>query len=83
MLAGAAHRDEREWERTAWLAANIINVSGKVAKRDVTVDKLLGRKSRSAAQPAQFPNDPAAAFSELVRRQSELEKRKANGQGDN
>lgn len=82
MLAGAAHRDEREWERTAWLAANIINVSGKVAKRDVTVDKLLGRK-RTAVMPAQFPNDPAAAFSELVRRQSELEKRKANGQGDN
>jgi hypothetical protein len=77
MLAGAAYHDERAWERTAWLAANVINVAGKVAKRPVTVDKLLGRRSKVA--PSQFPNDPQAAFSELVRRQTALESAKANG----
>ena len=44
MLIGQMHRAEAEWERTAWLAATIINVAGKSVKKDVTVDQLLGRK---------------------------------------
>lgn len=74
MLAGAAYRDEREWERTAWLAANIINVSGKVAKNQVTVDKLLGRKRVIVPQ---FPADPQAQVEELIRRQKALNAKRA------
>jgi hypothetical protein len=80
MLAGAAYRDEREWERTAWLAANVINVSGKVAKSAVTVDKLLGRK-RASIVP-QFPADPRAQVEELIRRQEALNAKRAAASED-
>lgn len=74
MLAGAAHHDEREWERTAWLTANILNISGKQVKSPVTVNKLLGRRPK--IEPS-FPPDPQEQVKELVRRQEELNRRKA------
>lgn len=46
MMQGYSRREEREWERTAWLAAHIVNMSGKMTKKDVTIDILLGRKPR-------------------------------------
>lgn len=43
LIEGAAARNRRAWERTAWLGAQIINMAGKVAKRPVRPDELLGR----------------------------------------
>lgn len=73
MLAGAAHQDEQNWERTAWLASHVINISGKMVKNPVTPDRLLGRQP-----PARigFPMTPEQKFKELVRRQEELQKRR-------
>lgn len=45
MMVGALEREQRAWERTAWHVAHELNVSGKVVKRTVTVDQLLGRKA--------------------------------------
>jgi hypothetical protein len=39
-------RLELDYERTAWLAANIMNASGNL-KRPVTVDRLLGKKDNN------------------------------------
>lgn len=70
MMAGATRREEAEWERTAWLAATIINISGKSVKQDVTVDKLLGRKRAY--------RNPQADFRELVRRQEAINEMDSN-----
>lgn len=42
MVSGYGWRSEREWERLAWLASNIMNASGNM-KRPVTPNKLLGK----------------------------------------
>lgn len=46
MIEGAVQRDEREWERAAWITAYLLNISGKSMKRDITADELLGRPRR-------------------------------------
>ena len=70
MVAGMTRREEAEWERTAWLAATIVNVAGKTVKKDVTVDQLLGRKKA-------FSN-PQVDFKELVARQEAINEKDAN-----
>lgn len=70
MVAGMTRREEAEWERTAWLAATIINVAGKTVKNDVTVDQLLGRKKS-------FSN-PQADFKALVARQQAINEKDSN-----
>lgn len=42
LINGYRVREERVWERTAWMVAHLMNVSGNL-KKAVTVDKLLGR----------------------------------------
>lgn len=42
MLKGYEWRNEREWERLAWLASHIMNASGNL-KKPVTMSKLLGK----------------------------------------
>lgn len=70
MIAGVTRREEAEWERTAWLAATIINVAGKTAKNDVTVDQLLGRKKAY--------RNPQMDFEELVHRQEVINAKDSN-----
>ena len=70
MVAGMTRREEVEWERTAWLAATIMNVAGKVVKNDVTVDQLLGRKKA-------FSN-PQSDFKALVARQEAINEKDSN-----
>ena len=62
LIAGAAHRDTREWERAAWMTAHFLNISGKSVRNDVTADELLGRKSEVKVI------DPGAKEGELLRR---------------
>lgn len=64
-LRGAAHRDERDWERAAWLAAHLINVSGKSVKKNVTPQQLLGRAKRAR-------KNPTRDWAEMVRRSRSL-----------
>ena len=54
MMAGSAAREEREWERAAWMTAHLLNIAGKSLRREVTVDKLLGRNRFVG------PRDPVA-----------------------
>ena len=68
MLAGASWREEREWKRVAWQTAHGLNVSGKMLRRTVTADELLGRKREMVVK------DPHAKFAELWRRKQEREK---------
>lgn len=42
LIEGYKWREEREWERIAWLAANIMNAAGTL-RRPVNAAKLLGR----------------------------------------
>lgn len=44
-----AARLELDFERTAWLAANIMNASGNL-KHPVTVERLLGKKGSNPKQ---------------------------------
>lgn len=37
-------REDRDWQRAAFVAAHIINVSGKTVKTPVHPEDLLGRK---------------------------------------
>ena len=46
ILAGGSARDEREWERAAFIAATVMNMAGKVVKKPVTPGQLLGRKEK-------------------------------------
>lgn len=66
MLVGAAGRTEREWERTAWMTAHLLNIAGKSLRQAATVDRLLGRKS------ALGPRDPVAD-AERLRQQLEAQ----------
>lgn len=49
MVKGYRRRHDLTWERTAWVVAKLMNISGKVCKQPATVAKLLGRviKARS------------------------------------
>lgn len=50
-MEGYKARQDAEFYRVAWLAATVINHSGKV-KRAVTPDKLLGRKKTGRKMPS-------------------------------
>ncbi len=65
MVKGYELRQEMEMQRTAWLAANLMNVH---LKRKVTVQQLLG-KSKSMSK-----EDKISKFEELKHK---LEKRRA------
>lgn len=52
MLAGFQWRERREWERTAWAVSMLMNVSGKVVKRQVRPRDLLPKVGRAAAPKA-------------------------------
>lgn len=72
MLDGANWREEKEWERAAWVTSHLLNVSGKVMKKRMTPDRLLGRKARS---PVTF-EDKVLSFEEIIRRQREIDANK-------
>jgi hypothetical protein len=65
MLSGYELRQELEMQRTAWLAANLMNIH---LKKKVSVQQLLG-KSRSQSR-----EDKVAKFEKL---KAKMEKRKA------
>ena len=70
MMAGVTRREENEWERTAWLAAMVINISQKTVKQPVTVDQLLNRKKAY--------RNPQVDFEELMRRQKVISAKESN-----
>jgi hypothetical protein len=65
MLSGYELRQELEMQRTAWLAANLMNIH---LKKKVTVQQLLG-KSRTQSR-----EDKVSKFEQL---KAKMEKRKA------
>lgn len=48
---GYVWREEQAWEKQAWLAEQIINVSGKSVKRPVNRWALLGRQPPGSKKP--------------------------------
>ena len=66
MIEGAAGRESRDWDRTAFLASLLMNVSGKTVTKPVTPDQLLGRKGKIV------PKDPGAELEALRARAAEL-----------
>ena len=66
MVEGAAGRESRELERTAFLASLLMNVSGKTLKKPITPEQLLGRKGPIV------PKDPGAELEALKARALEL-----------
>jgi len=46
MVAGYEQRQEREYERVAWLVMHMYAPHMKKGKKPPTVDKLLGRKPK-------------------------------------
>jgi hypothetical protein len=65
MLSGYELRQELEMQRTAWLAANLMNIH---LKKKVSVQQLLG-KSRTQSR-----EDKVSKFEQL---KAKMEKRKA------
>ena len=50
MAAGYEWRNERSWERTAWIVSHLLNVSGKQMRTRVTVRQLLRKPARARDQ---------------------------------
>jgi hypothetical protein len=75
MLRGAIYRREQDRELAAWVTAHLMNVAGKVVKKKITADHLLGRKRRG---PITF-EDKVASFDEIMRRASDMS---TDGEGD-
>jgi hypothetical protein len=72
MVCGYEWREQRTWERFAWLAAHLINISGKRVRRCIKPKELLGRSS----------SDPIAQHMKLESVMQKLERRKKkNGDG--
>lgn len=67
MLAGAAWREGREWERAAWAVAHLLNVSGKALRRSVTADELLGKPRRFEVRDPHIEFDALWADVERLR----------------
>jgi hypothetical protein len=78
MLAGAAWREDQEWQRTAWATAHMINISGKSVKQAVTAAKLLG-KPQKARKVQPLVKDPELDFKELWARHEERKKKQKEG----
>lgn len=68
IIAGGASRDEREWERAAFVAACTINASGNV-KKPVTPGQLLGRKEKIEPR---WGDDPVAKEAQLRERLEQM-----------
>lgn len=62
-----ARRIEMDYERTAWLAANIMNASGNM-KKLVTADDLLGRKKKANEQRFSSKEEREKALNELLKK---------------
>ena len=73
MFAGYSWKRDRQWDIAGWMTAHMVNMSGKVTKQKVTVDKLLGRRK---AMPMRTHDDRYNAFEEIMRRQQELDEKK-------
>jgi hypothetical protein len=68
IVAGGAFREEREWERFAFLASCVMNVSGKTLKREITPEQLLGRPRKIVAK------DPGSKEAEFLARAEALDR---------
>jgi hypothetical protein len=68
---GYAWREEQTWDKIAWLAEQIINVSGKSVKRPVSRWALLGKKPPGKA--ATGPKGRESQLLDLAQLQSEIE----------
>ena len=76
IVSGGSFRDEREWDRAAFVASWVVNVSGKSVKEMVTPNKLLGRKDKIV------PRDPVAEKLEQESRLKAWMEKLAREQGD-
>ena len=65
IVSGGAFRDEREWERAAFVAACTMNASGNL-KKPVTPAQLLGKLDRVV------PKDPGAELEAMQQRAKKL-----------
>lgn len=52
MAAGHEWRDERLWERMAWIVSHLLNVSGKTLRTRITPKRLLHRPVTAQDQQA-------------------------------
>ena len=76
MLGGASWREEREWNRLAWQTSHLMNVSGKMLRRTLTPNELLGRKREIIVK------DPVGQFNELWKRLQEKREENPDGEAD-
>ena len=60
LAAGHNFRDERQWERMAWVVSHLLNVSGKTVKTRVTPRKLLHRQTSAHDQESWWGRIEAA-----------------------
>ena len=67
MIAGVHHRRSGLWEIAAWVTSHLLNASGKVMKKRITPDKLLGRSKTKTHI------DKTLDFEEILRRQAALD----------
>ena len=73
MIEGAQWRRYQDWEIAAWVSSHIINMSGKVSKKVVKANDLLGKNTMPKA-----PRDPASDIRELMARQEAINAESAN-----
>jgi hypothetical protein len=59
-------RQEREYQKIAWLASNLMNAMGTL-KRPVTVDRLLGKRPIQTTRPM-TPEEREKALEELKKK---------------
>lgn len=76
MAKGYHWRAEREWERIAWLASNIMNASGNL-KKPVSPNQLLG-KGPAVKEDRRTKEEKAADLFSLER-EIEAKRKKVDG----
>jgi len=67
MIQGHLYREDREWERAAFVASHVINMAGKTVKRDVTAAELLGREPKIPSRYLKDVDERRASALKLLR----------------
>lgn len=76
MAKGYQWRSEREWERIAWLASNLMNASGNL-KKPVSPNQLLGRGIKAKEDRRSKEEKAADLFS--LEKEIEAKRKKVDG----
>lgn len=75
MIDGALWRRSQRWDLAAWVTANLMNVSGKVVKKTIKPNQLLGKRPKPKFHEVR---DVKKDFEELIRRQEAINAKTAN-----